>query len=170
MVNIDKINDILSYFIENVPNLTLTKIMKLFYYVDFVSFAEKETSVTNDTYYKLPYGPIPSFIKNEINTIIFNNTQDVEKAESQLSKTFTVEQKMIGRYKGFIIKKTTTKSTLKNLSEYETDLIKRIVNRYGRYTAGQLTTASHKEQPYRLTSKNSIIDYNLSKLLDLKSI
>lgn len=170
MINIDKINDILAYFADNVTDLTVTKIMKLFYYVDFVSFAEKDTSVTNDVYYKLPYGPIPSFIKNEINTLTFNTVLGSEIGDFQLSKNFSVEQKQMGRYKGYVIKNTGKKGLLNNLSNYEVALVKRILKRFGKSTAKELTNRSHKEKPYLLTNENSVIDYSLAKLLDLSSI
>lgn len=170
MINIEKVNDILSYFADNVQDLTVTKIMKLFYYVDFISFAEKDIPVTNDTYYKLPYGPIPSFIKNEINTITFSKVLGLKANDSQLSKNFSVESKTIGRYKGFIIKNLGKKTPLKNLSEYEVELVKRVIKKFGTSTAKELTNRTHKEKPYLLTNENSVIDYGLAKLLDLKSI
>jgi len=171
MINIEKVNDILSYFAENVPDLTVTKTMKLFYYVDFVSFAEKDTPVTNDVYYKLPYGPVPSFIKNEISTIIFKSTLHIPvETDSQLSENFTAERKKIGQYDGFVINKKGRKASLTHLSKYEIDLVKRIVKKFGKYTAKQLTTATHNEKPYLYTSENSVIDYSLSKHLNVKAI
>ncbi|MCX6762966.1 MAG: Panacea domain-containing protein [Candidatus Moranbacteria bacterium] len=169
-MNIGKINDMLAFFADNVPDLTVTKIMKLFYYSDFISFAEKDTPITNDVYYKLPYGPVPTFIKNEINTLTFSTMLGVEIGNSQLSKNFGVEQKQMGRYKGFVVKNTSKKSNLDNLSSYEVSLIKRVVKKFGNYTAKKLTDQSHKEKPYLLTNENSVIEYKLAKLLDVSSI
>lgn len=170
MVNVNKINDILTFFADNIPDLTVTKIMKLFYYVDFVSYAEKDTPVTNDVYYKLPYGPIPSFIKNEINTLTFNTMLGSEIGDLQLSKKFSVEQKKIGKYKGYIIKNTGKRGSLDNLSGYEVGLVKRVLKKFGKSTARELVNSTHKEKPYLLTNENSIIDYELAKLLDLSTI
>lgn len=170
MINVSKINDILTYFADNVPDLTVTKIMKLFYYVDFISYAEKDTPVTNDVYYKLPYGPIPSFIKNEINTLTFSTMLGLEMGESQLSKNFIVEQKKMGKYTGYVVKNIGKKSSLGNLSSYEVSLLKRILKKFGKSTAKELVNCTHKEKPYLLTNENSVIEYRLSKLLDLSSI
>lgn len=177
MINIEKVNDILSYFAENVPDLTVTKTMKLFYYVDFVSFAEKGKPVSNDVYYKLPYGPVPSFIKNEVSLIILRSNSaspevdsQLSETDSQLSENFIAEQKKIGKYNGFVIIKKGRKTSLVHLSKYETDLVKRVADKFGSCTAKQLTAATHKEKPYIYTSENSIIDYNLSKYLNVKAI
>ncbi len=170
MINVNKINDILGFFSDNVSDLTVTKIMKLFYYVDFVSFAEKNTSVTNDVYYKLPYGPIPSFIKNEINTLTFKTMLGAEAGDLQISKNFGVEQKKIGKYDAYVVKNNGKKSSLENLSGYEVELIKRILNKFGKKTAKELTDRTHKEKPYLLTNENSIIDYKLASFLNTSSI
>jgi len=176
MVNVKKINDIIIYFADNVSDLTVTKLMKLFYYVDFISFAEKEKTVTNDIYYKLPYGPVPSFIKNEIDTLAFNTElgkidPDIGVKDQQLSKYVELKKKKFGNHSGFIIvSKKKRDSTLQNLSKYEIELLKKVVVKYGKKTAKYLSDKTHKEKPYLLTNENAVIDYKLAKMLDLRTI
>ena len=170
MVNVDKINDILVYLAENVPDLTITKIMKLFYYVDFVSFAEMDMPVTNDVYYKLPYGPVPSFIKNEINNLTMSKMLGTATENVQLASSLIVESKTIGSYKTFIFKNGSKKVSLKNLSQYEADLLNRIVTKFKNFTAKELTNRTHREKPYLLTNENSVIEYKLAKTLNTKLI
>ena len=84
-VNFEKIGIISSYFADNVNGLYVTKLLKLFYYLDFISYKLEGTSITNDIYFKLPYGPVPTTIKNEIDLL---STEDVlgSEFESQLKK------------------------------------------------------------------------------------
>ena len=80
-INVDKIKVIISYLADKVDKLYVTKLMKLFYYIDFISYAERKSSITNDVYYKLPYGPIPSFIKSEIDNLIGSFSEEDIKSQ-----------------------------------------------------------------------------------------
>ena len=60
--------------------------MKLFYFLDFMHLKKYGTPVTYDTYVKLEHGPIPSFIKNLIDTA----TDDIDS--SMLSDTIHIER------------------------------------------------------------------------------
>ena len=51
------------------------------------------------------------------------------------------------------------------LSNYEISLVDEIIKKLGDKTAKFLTNKTHKEQPYLLTSKNSIISYRLAERL-----
>jgi uncharacterized phage-associated protein len=160
-INVDKIKTIISYLAEKTDKLYITKLMKLFYYIDFISYAERNSSVTNDIYYKLPYGPIPSFIKSEIDNLVINPMD--KSVESQFSDCIKLQEDkdkngktIIGFGKGY---------NLKNLSEYELDLINEIIKKIGDKTAKALTNKTHKEKPYLLTSENSVISYELANTL-----
>ena len=165
-INIDKIKVIISYLADKVDKLYVTKLMKLFYYIDFISYAERKSSITNDVYYKLPYGPIPSFIKSEIDNLTGSFSE--EDIKSQFSDIIKLEENE-DKY-GKIIVSRNKKYNLKNLSEYEIDLINEIIKKIGSKTARFLTNKTHKEQPYLLTSKNSIINYELAERLGDRKI
>ena len=161
-ISIDKVKTIISYLAEKTDKLYITKLMKLFYYIDFISYAERSSSITNDIYYKLPYGPIPSFIKSEIDNLVINPT-DESGIESQFSDCITLEEDKDKN--GKIIKNIGKGYNLKDLSEYELGLINEIIKKLGGKTAKALTNKTHKEKPYLLTSENSVISYELAKTL-----
>jgi len=160
-INVDKIKVIISYLADKVDKLYVTKLMKLFYYIDFISYAERKSSITNDVYYKLPYGPIPSFIKSEIDNLIGSFSE--EDIKSQLFDIIELKENE-NRYGKIVVSKN-KRYNLKELSEYEIGLIDEIINKLGDKTARFLTNKTHKEQPYLLTSKNSIISYGLAEKL-----
>ena len=147
--------------------------MKLFYYLDFVSYAQRGSSVSGDVYYKLPYGPVPFFIRSEVNNITLqvmsNGIKNIDIGTAQLSKSISVEQKRLGRYKALLIKNVDKNYSLNSLSSYEIELLKKIVSKFKKSTAKFLTEKTHNEKPYLLTSENSVIDYKLALTLDLKS-
>lgn len=169
MIEIDKIKTICSYLADNIDDLFVTKLMKFFYYIDFVSYAQRGASVTNDIYYKLPYGPVPTFIKNEVDHLLLNDL--VEDNSRQLASNVKLEPRVAGdNIAGYVLKNVAKSYSLTNLSEYEIGLINRLIEKYKNKTAKFLSEQTHKEPPYQLTSDNSVIEYELANKLDISSI
>ena len=56
----EKYINALLYFIAHCGNekLGITKLNKLFYYLDFISYRDRKESVTGEIYKHLPMGPI----------------------------------------------------------------------------------------------------------------
>lgn len=165
-INIDKVKTLILYLSDKVEDLYVTKLMKLLYYLDFISYAERNSSVTNDIYYKLPYGPIPSFIKNEIDNLETSSMENGVK--SQFSNIIELKESK-DKYGKLIIAKD-KKYDLKQLSKYELDLANEVIAKIGKKTATFLTKKTHKEKPFLATSYNSIIDYELSKTLGGRAV
>lgn len=166
-INIDKIKTIICYLSEKIDKLYITKLMKLFYYIDFISYAERNSSITNDIYYKLPYGPTPSFIKSEIDNLVIQPIVE-NGIESQFSDCIKLEEDKDKN--GKIIRSIGKKYGIKNLSEYELGLINEIIKKIGKKTAKTLTNKTHREKPYLLTNRNSVISYELAKTLGGRSV
>lgn len=160
-INIDKVKTIIGYLADKIDKLYITKLMKLFYYIDFISYSEREASITNDVYYKLPYGPVPSFIKSEIDNLAKPTMGS--GIESQLLGYVKLQESE--EKNGKIIVNTDKGYNVKNLSKYELDLIDEIIKKIGKKTAKVLTNKTHKEKPYLMTSANSVINYELAKTL-----
>lgn len=161
VIDIDKVKTIILYLVDKTEKLYVTKLMKLLYYIDFISYSERECSITNDIYYKLPYGPVPSFIKNEIDNLEESVMEDGVKSQF-LNIIRLVESK--DKY-GKIINDKAKKYDLRKLPKYEKDLIDEVIKKLGEKTAAFLTKKAHKEGPYLCTSNNSIIDYKLAHTL-----
>lgn len=168
MVQIDKVKAICSYFADNVEELYVTKLMKLFYYADFIAYAKSGSSITNDTYFKLPYGPVPSFIKNEIDNVAVAPVFGI--GISQLADIIKLEEKDFGRgKKGSLVKKIKNPG-LECLSQFEIDIVSKVAKRFNKITAKELSDRTHNEPPYKLTSDNSEIQYDLAYELDYSDI
>ena len=72
-----KLKAMLRYFCTNTnPSfLGKTKLMKLFYFADFLHVKKYGVPITYDTYIRLEHGPVPSKILNLVNSIIDDNEQ-----------------------------------------------------------------------------------------------
>ena len=69
-IPVPKLKAILLYFANytNSRFLGKVKLMKLFYFLDFLHVKKYGAPITYDTYVNLVHGPIPSAIKNLIDT------------------------------------------------------------------------------------------------------
>lgn len=163
----EKVGIIASYFAENTKGLYVTKLLKLFYYLDFLSYKTRGASVTNDVYFKMPYGPVPSTIKNSIDLLSADNVIGTE-FKSQLSP-YVKLQKDVTKNGNLIISKGKDYN-LRKLSNSEIELIKCIAETFKETKAKTLSNQTHKEKPWLSTSDFAVIDYSLADGLDIKKI
>lgn len=168
-INEEKTIIISSYLADNIKDLYLTKLFKLFYYIDFIAMNERGAPITNDLYYKLPYGPVPSFIKNEIDSLLLR--ENSEEYGSIFFKNLTCGLIKDKEFKAVLLKKKKDYFySLRDFSQYERNLLGRIVKKFKNTSSAVLSKKTHKEKPYLLTSDNSIIDYSLATELNPKEI
>ena len=166
-MDFEKIGIIASHFAKNIDGLYVTKLFKLFYYLDFISYNQRGSSVTNDTYFKLPYGPVPSIVKNEVDNLVASASLG-DKIRSQLAKN--IELKSDADNFGRVVVNINKDYNLRHLSAYELKLVNALILRFKKTTAKQLSNRTHREKPYMLTSENSPISYELAKELNVGGI
>ncbi len=166
-IDFEKVGIITSYFAENTKGLYVTKLLKLFYYLDFISYKMRGASVTNDIYFKFPYGPVPSTIKDNIDLLSAENIFGKE-FKSQLSPYVRLEKDASGN--GNLIISKGTEYNLRKLSNSEIELVKSITKTFKDTKAKTLSNQTHHEKPWLSTSDFSVIDYSLSDGLDIAKI
>ena len=175
-LEIEKIKQTSAYLANRIPNLYTTKFLKLFYYFDFISVLERGTPASNDTYYHLPFGPIPSFIKDQLSLlkesgkIINHDLMEVEVKcfESVLLDVVEMEDKGSDKY---IIKtKKGYEENLNYLSSYEQNLLDDLITEFKTTPTKDIVEKTHKEVPYEQTPENNVIDYVLAFHLDRTKI
>lgn len=166
-VDFEKVGIIASYFAENTKELYVTKLLKLFYYLDFISYKMRGASVTSDVYFKFPYGPVPSTIKNSIDLLSAENIFGKE-FKSQLSPYIKLQQDKDGN--GNLIIAKGKEYSLRKLSNSEIELVKCIAETFKDTKSKTLSNQTHKEKPWLSTSDFSVIDYGLAEGLDVAKI
>ena len=167
-VDFEKVGVIASYFADNTKELYVTKFLKLFYYLDFISYKMRGASVSNDVYLKLPYGPVPSAIKNEIDILSSQNTPLDKEFKKQLFPYIKLERNIDKN--GNLVVSTGKEYNLRKLSNFELELMKDIVETFKNTTGKVLTNQTHRENPWVSTSAYSIISYELAEGLDIAKI
>jgi len=176
MVELEKIKQSTLYLSTKMVGLYFTKYLKLVYYLDFISVLETGKPVTNDTYYRLPLGPVPTFIKDQMNLLrIAGQTQEKELFSSDDDNLFRSIFEGIIDFKpdnsGFVI--SPAKGLVVSddcLSDYEKKLLEDIIKQFDKMTAKDIVAQTHQEAPYLRTSPNNVIDYKLAFYLNRELI
>ena len=147
-INNEKYLNSLVYFISHCDNekLGLTKLNKLFYYLDFISFRDQEKSVTGETYVHLPMGPLASHLEQEI--------QKAEK-EKVISHKKSVSSKF-GKRNRYQAKATFDASVF---DSYELNLLEQICQTFKDWTTDQMIAQTHSEAPWVFSEPSKPLNY-----------
>lgn len=148
-LNKDKYLNALLYFISECGNskLGITKLNKLFYYLDFVSFRDREMSVTGETYIHLPMGPLAVKLQTKI-------LKEAEK--TGLIKQIVDESEKFGKrnkYKALIA------TEIGVFDDYEKKLLKNICSTFKDWTTEEMIVQTHTEAPWVFSEPNQPLDY-----------
>lgn len=157
-IPLGKLKAILLYFGNNTDAKFLgkVKLMKLFYFLDFTHLKEYGSPVTYDTYVKLEHGPIPSTIKNLIDTA----AEDIDISE--LSDTIHFEKPIgIDMYR-VLPNRAFTEGDKGYFSETELEILVKVCSRFGNKNTKYIEDASHKEAPWNETKFLDEIPYTLA--------
>lgn len=145
----DKYINALIFFISNCGNekLGITKLNKLFYYLDFISYRDRKESVTGETYVRLPMGPLASNLQDKIIPI-------AEK--EKLIKQSQTDSKKFGKRNSYQAK---AKVDLSVFNEYEKELLNYICVTFKDWTTDQMIAQTHTEAPWVFSEASKAIDY-----------
>jgi uncharacterized phage-associated protein len=135
-MDIKKIVSILNFLARNVNYPSKMKICKLLYYADKEHFIQYGRFITEDTYMKIKYGPIPSWILDLINEPEkMLNREDLHYLKKYITFSNTNNRIII----------SLKPPDLDELSISETKIFNSVIRKYKFWTAIELKTESHKE-------------------------
>lgn len=153
-----KFKAILRYFCTNTSPELLgkTKLMKLFYFVDFRHVKEFGAPITYDQYFHLEHGPIPTKVLNMVSNLIEYGENAI------LSDTIKVVQSPGEKIQKIECLEKFSKKDEGLFSKNELRIMDKICSRYWGDNAKKLEELSHKEAPWRLTKDSEEIPYTLA--------
>ncbi len=153
-IPIRKVKDIIHYFSNhtNKNNLGKVKLMKLFYFADFEHVRQYGAPITYDTYIHLEHGPVPTVVKNLVDTLC----DDSENA--LLSDEFVC----IKREKIHLISSLFPNHEYTTLTPNEIKTLQLICNRFNDANTAIIEEASHNEAPWSKTTMLEEIPYQLA--------
>jgi len=125
-----------------------TKVNKLLFYADFLSFRETNLSLTGLRYVHQPFGPVP---------------KEFQKIFASLPKEF-FELDVFETGERI---RVTAMPDLSVLSIAEISLIKKIVDTFDKVNATKISDISHEEDGYKETQNNEFIPYSYAKKMKI---
>ena len=146
--NLKKFKEVLLYVLEKVgskPNVGMTVLYKLLYFIDFDYYEKFEEQLIGATYIKNHFGPTPVEFKK-----IVENMEEKGELETVKSKYFQHEQtKYLPR----------RQSKISVLNAQEIKHIDEVLSRLSDKTASEISAYSHMDIPWIGTKENQIIKY-----------
>lgn len=146
--NIEKFKQVLLYILEKVgakPNVGMTVLYKLLYFIDFDYYEKYEEQLMGLTYFKNTHGPTPREFKKVIDDMIANG--EVEEVKSTYFKR--EQRKYLPR----------RPSNLRILNGSELGMIESVLDRYADKNATELSEMSHRDTPWRVAKENENLEY-----------
>jgi uncharacterized phage-associated protein len=147
--HLDKFKQVLLYLLEKTtgkPNVGLTVLYKLLYFIDFDYYEKYEDQLMGLTYIKNHHGPTPrEFVK------VVEDMKKSNELEEVQSKFFTYEQKK------FLPRIT---ADLSKLNGQELEMIDSVLARYADKTAKDLSDITHADTPWAVADDGQNIEYD----------
>lgn len=151
--NKDKLRDVVLYIIQRVGSTFVTKMNKLLFYTDFLSYKRSGFGLTGLRYIAMQYGPVP-----ENWGMVYNTLPGVEMNECILpnqSSGIRIESHL--------------NLNLCALSEREKEILDDVCDRFENMNAREISLESHKEKGWiENNSSKSVIDYKYAFDLSLE--
>lgn len=157
-IPIKKLKAIILFFctFTDTKFLGKVKLMKLFYFADFMHLKKYGTPITFDNYVNLEHGPIPSAIKNLVDTA----SDDIDN--SILADTISIERPDGTDMRRIIGLRKFAEADAKIFSPAELDILKKVCIRFGNKNTKFIEEASHSESPWQNTDFLDQISYTLA--------
>lgn len=147
--NVEKFKQVLLYVLEKTagkPNVGMTVLYKLLYFIDFDYYEKYEKQLMGLTYIKNTHGPTPrEFVK------VMEEMKEVGELEEVKSKYFTYDQRKFLPHR---------RADLSLLSAQELKMIDSVIGRYADKSATELSNLSHEDTPWAVAESGENIEYD----------
>lgn len=129
--SLERLKNIMLYVLERCGEVWYTKMNKLLFYIDFVSYREQGTAMTGLSYQAISYGPVPD---------------RWDKVYSEFPEIIQ-ELRPAGEYTGSVLIPT-AKADVSLFTEVELGIMDRVCSNMGRLTSRKLSELSHQEEAW----------------------
>lgn len=146
--NIAKFKEVLLYILNEVgsrPNVGMTVIYKLLYFIDFDFYELYEEQLIGATYQKNHHGPTPMEFQKIVDIMI-----EKEEVTEVTNEYFQYQQKKFLPLR---------EPNLSILNAKEIKMIDSVLDRLGHMNAAQISEHSHGDVPWLTTEDQQIIEY-----------
>ena len=152
VLDIEKIENIISYIASKVKNLTITSLNKYLWYIDMLSFNQRSIAITGLTYQNQKFGPTIIDKKyDEISLIDDKYTrEDIETENGNTTKIISNEN-----------------YNLDQISDTERKIIDKIIKILKNKSVTDISKLSHKEEGWKKTKRFERISFEYAMKLNI---
>ena len=147
-LNLDKISNMIIYFLENCEKVYKTKLNKLLFYADFNTYRKIDKGISGLLYNHLPFGAVPKGI-NEILSCL--NGIEVEEKEDIDSGYTYFKIKALNSFNNNLF------------NEVEIKSLEEVAKKFKKFGNKEISEYMHKEVAYLKTNDREPIDYKYGK-------
>ena len=151
-LDIEKVENIISYIASKVKNLTITSLNKYLWFIDMLSFNQRSVSITGLTYQNQKFGPTIIDKKyDEISLLDDKYTrEDIETENGNTTKIISN-----GNY------------NLDKISDIEKEIIDTIIKILKNKTVTDISELSHREEGWKKTKRFERISFEYAMNLNI---
>lgn len=144
------------YFIKYCNNkyLGATKLNKLLYYLDFISYRDQGKSFTGDAYIHDQYGPVPASIGEVLTTLKSDGAIDASAVSYKDGEKIQFEIKDVAQFDE------------KVFSKEQKELLKSISDEFGSWPTEKIVAQTHLEAPWFYSKPYEVVDYEYARDID----
>ncbi|MDD3368832.1 MAG: DUF4065 domain-containing protein [Lachnospiraceae bacterium] len=146
VLDIDKIEVMISYIADQVSNLFKVKLMKMLWYSDVVSFIKNGYAMTGMVYRHEPMGALPIGHYSLMNL-----------------KNLNVQEEVSYNYDSMIHVYPSKNVDYGVLSDDEKDTLDKVIIKFKNFKAKDIVDYMHEERAYKETVSDEIIQFSLAK-------
>lgn len=153
-LNEQKYKNAVLYFTKYCNNryLGATKLNKLLYYLDFISYRDRKTLVTGDVYIHKDYGPVPGQIDEVLSKMSAEGKLKIDRVEYGENGTFEYT--------------ALTDPDEKVFSDEERGLLQAICKEFAFWSTDKIVNQTHLEAPWFYSKPFDVVDYKYSDDID----
>lgn len=151
-LDIEKVENIISYIASKVKNLTITSLNKYLWFIDILSFNQRSVSITGLTYQNQKFGP--TIIDKKYDEIsLLDNKYTREDIETENGNTTKIISN--GNY------------NLDKISDSEKEIIDTIIKILKNKTVTDISELSHREEGWKKTKRLEKISFEYAMNLNI---
>lgn len=151
-LDLEKIENIISYIANKVKNLTITSLNKYLWYIDMLSFNKRSVSITGLTYQNQKFGP--TIIDNKYDEISLLDDkykrEDIETENGNTTKIISKEN-----------------YNLNKINDVEKEIIDTIIKLLKKKNVTEISEMSHKEDGWKKTKRFEKISFEYAMNLKI---
>lgn len=151
-LDLEKIENIISYIASKVDNLTITSLNKYLWYIDMLSFNKRTVAITGLTYQNQKFGPTIVNKKYDELSLLDDKYQreDIETSNGNMTKIIS-----------------NNNFTLDKISNDEKEIIDTVVKLLKNKNVADISELSHKEQGWKETKRLEKISFEYAININL---